>query len=448
MFLQPIPVKTPLRTRLQDEARAIFLPAISATWARMVHVKQSLPGLSIVPADLNFLDPANKLFHYPYALFSAGQHNTATSIKHDIVSQRDRAETIVLGDSGGFQVQTIKGYFTPAKVKDNLRWMEGVSDYSMVMDFPTGGIARGSMKPHVARLIAEGWDLDALNTPNRLGIEYNACLLQTKLNNDAFLVDRVPGATAFLNVLQGRSEAESRHWYEAVKHYPFEGWAFAGHHQNRFSLILARLIDMREEGLLERVEWLHFLGKADLDLGVLLTTTLRAVRRYNPRFQISFDVASPFLLAANQAITTGLTLNKARWASQSVPQSSLPRSDEGRNLGDLLSDYMARNIDEANRIVCRTSLSNMLTLGDLRKSDGLMSTSGYMLATHHNVEALVDAHERAHQTMFGEGIMYDPVSIPLSIKTVAVMIEQIMAMPATEARSKIREWREYLDVLR
>lgn len=448
MSLSTAPVKTPLKMRLHADERAIYLPAISEGWARMVYEGKPFPGLNITAADLNFLDPTNRLFRYPYALYSAGQHNTAVAIKDDIVSQRDRDETIVLGDSGGFQVQTTAGYFTPERVLNNMRWMEAVSDYSMVLDFPTGGIASGNMAPHVARLTDEGWDLQALNDANRLGIDYNACLVQTKLNNNAFQKNHAPGATKFLNVLQGRSEAESRHWYEAVKHYPFTGWAFAGHHQNRFSLILARLIDMREDGLLGQVEWLHVLGISTLEIGVLLTATLRAVRRYNPTFQISFDTASPFLLAANQRLLAGATFDKEGWSTQAVAPSSYGANRNGDKLGDLLVEEMEGKGTSRHRIVSRTALSRLLTLGNLRKPDNDMSNDGYMMATHHNIEALADAHDVAHQRMFDDPIIRDPLATPLSIKTIAVMIDQILDMPADEARSKIVEWKPYLDALR
>ena len=40
-----------------------------------------------------------------------------------------------------------------------LRWLEGVADQSMVLDFPTGGVATGAMVPHTEQLIAEGKDV-------------------------------------------------------------------------------------------------------------------------------------------------------------------------------------------------------------------------------------------------------------------------------------------------
>jgi len=450
MASAPVPVNAQLRSDLHAENRAIYLPAISKPFAVFVRDK-ALPGsMPFVASDLNFLDPASRMFHYPYALYSAGQHNTANAPEPDMVSQRDRTRTIVLGDSGGFQVSTIPGFFKQRMVIDNLRWMEQVADHSMVLDFPTGGIDLGNTQEHIDRLTGEGHDLQAINASNRLGLAYNACLLQTQLNNDQFLKSRVPGATNFLNVLQGRSEKESKCWYEAVKHYPFEGWAFAGHHQNRFSLMLARLIDMRDDGLLEKADWVHVLGVSVLPIGVLLTVVQRTIRKlYNPAIQFSFDTASAFRSGgAYQRMLSGATFDKHGWTIQYMAPSSIGRSEEHRNLGDLLEESLASEV--RRRRVSRTAVSRVLTLGDLRDpATGDLTEAGRNLLTHHNVEALIDAHDAAHDIWFDDPVVRDPLLSPRSVHFLAAFIETILEMPTDEAKAEIKKAaREYLDVLR
>lgn len=448
-------VNAGLRQRLHDENRAIYLPAVSKTYAAFAHKGAFSGSLPIAPSDLNFLDPASSLFHYPYALYSAGQSNTSVAIKSDMVSQRDRAETLVLGDSGGYQVSTTPGYFSPALVLQNMRWMEAVADYSMALDFPTGGIGSGKMAEHVARIKATGYDLDADVAANRLGLDYNACLVQTKLNNDDFLLHRAPGATAFLNVLQGRSEAESKHWYEAVKHYPMEGWAFAGHHQNRFSLLLARLIDMRDDGLLERAEWIHVLGISSLPIGVLLTRVQRQVRRlYNPAFQFSFDTASPFLMGANSQMYAGFTINKAGWSIHSVAPTKLPLSDDNIKLVDLLRASIRSKSAQEGRRVSKTGVARWLKLGDIRKPDPSypgefkLTADGYNLLMNHNIQALVDAHNAANGVGHGPMEMRDPLSIPQSLHMVGGVADAVLEAPTAEAKALINQFRSELDVLR
>ena len=59
-----------------------------------------------------------------------------------MVTTRDRNETVIVGDSGGYQIQTEKIEFDPATTPQiMLRWLEQVADWSMVLEFPTGGSA-------------------------------------------------------------------------------------------------------------------------------------------------------------------------------------------------------------------------------------------------------------------------------------------------------------------
>ena len=201
------------------------MPAISANFAKLGHSAHLKHNFSFAEGDLNFLDPASKLFHYPYALYSAGQaaRTDGAARQRNIVSERDRDRTTVIGDSGGFQIQegTIK-FTGDATCERMLRWMEGHSDYSMSLDFPTGGISPGNVEQHTIRLNANG-QITEMSAANGLSPDYNTCLTQSLLNLDYFVQNRRPEKTNLLNVIQGRTERESKVWYDAVKSYPLEG---------------------------------------------------------------------------------------------------------------------------------------------------------------------------------------------------------------------------------
>ena len=230
--------------------------------------------------DLKFINPNSKLFFYPWVLYSAGQ-----GAKTDGMSKKDNWVTttprdkrvVVLGDSGGYQIQQSSIDFDPEVTPERmLRWLERIADYSMILDFPTGGIDKGSVIPHVKRLIKDGIDIKAIAKQIGFSTDYTACLEQTKLNNDYFVQNRKANATEFLNVIQGRNEDESRFWYDAVKHYPCEGWAFAGKHSVMLSMTLRRLIQMRNDRLLKQNQFIHFLGVSTLNVSaaVRLSTPL------------------------------------------------------------------------------------------------------------------------------------------------------------------------------
>lgn len=442
---------------------ALYLPAISFNFAKFAHSGTFAGALPITAQDLNFLDPSSNLFHYPWALLSAGQaaQSIAENDPPTIVSERDRSCTTVVGDSGGFQVQTgaIK-YRGAETVRRMMRWLECQTDYSMVLDFPTGGIKSGQIAQHTARLRSEGhggW-IDAAARLNRQAEDFNVALVQTSLNNRQFRDERTPGATKFLNVLQGRNEAESKAWYEYVKDYQFEGWAFAGAHQNHFSLLIRRLLDMRDDGLLEKCDWLHVLGVSTLPIGCLLTAVQRAVREFvNPRFQISFDAASPFKSAANQSIMIGHTLDKHGWAVHYVPVSTLPSAGNQKLLADVLCDRLDHLNDRHTRArrLARSYIAENFSLAALQDSTGTsLSRDGYYMLMHHNVQATVDAHRDAHELFFEDDpIIYDPVMTHAPIKVIAAMIrmafsgEVIKGTALPDPYGEIAKWSPWLDAL-
>jgi hypothetical protein len=126
--------------------------------------------------------------------------------------------------------------------------------------------------------------------------------------------NRTPGATKFLNVLSGSNEENSKQWYDAVKHFSnksfvqeaygdenktLEGYAFAGINMKHMYSVLSRLLDLREDGLLEGKDWIHFLGTGRLNWACHLTSIQRQLRKHdNPNITLSFDAASPFVNTA------------------------------------------------------------------------------------------------------------------------------------------------------
>lgn len=299
---------------------AVFLPAISGFYTGMLasfeadgnyadhNRPQGLPpGLEHSWQGLDFLKDENVYFHYKNALYSAGHAQLdleKAKTKEAMTLLRDTNKTMLLGDSGGFQIgkgvikfdwerfyekQDDPSTWIGGKYVGNadatrlkiLRWLEATADWSMILDVPS-------------------WAAAPINQ-ERTGLKNFAdCLRATLHNNDFFVKHRVEGATKFLNVLQGSTWTESEAWYECVKHYPFEGWAFGAAHANTMKITLKRIIKMRDEGLLEGRDWIHVLGNSRLEWGTMLTAIQREIRRdVNPNLTISYDCASPFLSAAN-----------------------------------------------------------------------------------------------------------------------------------------------------
>ncbi|TXN78992.1 hypothetical protein [Methylobacterium sp. WL8] len=291
--------------------RARYLPAISHEYAvAATRNKLQIAGLS--GKSLDYLskgnargdeDTVSRHFYYPCTLTSAGQaaRTVAKSQHTTMVSQRDRAGTFVIADSGGYQIQQGKlPWEGDATVRRMLRWMEDTADWVMALDFPTGGITKGTIIPHIRRLQGEGHGnaLDSLIQSNQLGMPFNACLLQTRINTDLMLAERDPAKAGFLVVLQGRNESESSAWYQEFRSRITDGVAFAGGHARSYALFLSRILDMRADGTLKELKHIHVLGTSTIECAVLFTHIQRLIRQFdNPDLQITYDTASPFLLA-------------------------------------------------------------------------------------------------------------------------------------------------------
>lgn len=292
---------------------ALYLPAISSFYVKQLVTLAEKGGR--VPAGfelghegLDFLKQNHSYYHYPWGLYSAG-HATLDISKTDrdpMVINRDPNTTVVLGDSGGFQVatgvikmdwETAVNPGDPAREKlceTILRWLENSTDWSMILDVPSVASAPPLNK--------------------RTGLtDFQQCIDITCMNIEYFLEHRVPGKTRFMNILSGNDEAQSDRWYESVKKYSdvsyvtehfgedraLEGFAFAGNVKSNMYIALKRLLDLRRDGLLEGKGWIHFLGTGKLNWACYLTSIQRVLRQHDsPGITLSFDAASPFVNTA------------------------------------------------------------------------------------------------------------------------------------------------------
>lgn len=281
---------------------AVYLPSIQKSFAKAAYKNgdrtRPMPA-NVGMKDLNFLNPNSKLWHYGYALYSAGQFKI-NETQADIVTNRD-SRTILLGDSGGFQIgkgtlagfTALKGLTDPDEVcaawRDAVQlktwivnWLENHSNYAMTLDMPLWAQLKGNK-----------------------GTPFHKCsteqLIQLTVENLKFIDNHKQGRTKWLNVIQGTSAEDMKLWWDAVKGYRFGGWALAGDTGWRggTGAVIKQVLMMRDEGAFEPgMDWLHVLGVSQLKWGVLLTAIQRGLReKCNPNLRVSYDSASPNILS-------------------------------------------------------------------------------------------------------------------------------------------------------
>jgi hypothetical protein len=359
--------------------QAIYVPAITPGLAKALYdIEQNGPQRAlpngVMQEDLNFLSPLTTLFSTRHILYSYG---LAKGVNDGcIITQRDRKKTILICDSGGYQVASGSLRISGSKgVIECLRWMEAHGDYAMTLDVPPG---------------------PCLTNP--AGYRYATtqdCLTQTLEYLDIFQRHRAQGKLRLLNVLQGNNLQETDHWYEAVKGFRFEGWAFAGRLRHDMYALLRRILRMAGEGMLEQGQrdWIHVLGTVELDVAVMLTAVQRAINRHmNPSLRISFDTASPSRMLRGDTVYT------------------LPRfGTDNMTMGAVGAPDAAEFVGSPVRFPWSSPLGNKMLMGDFcvprkpmnsRYRDGLSNVFQF----HHNLSALCFGVALANRVFDAEGI--------------------------------------------
>jgi len=385
---------------------AVYLPAISSFFSTYI-AKQRQE--EFVPTDripqgfdrgiegMNFLNKEQGYFTYDYGLYSAGhaQLDLQKSLVQDaMIHDRDRSTSMILGDSGGYQVG--KGILKfdwlnfegpeANKTRDKiLNWLELTADWSMTLDVPT-------------------WACDHIHSPKTGLKSFEDCLEKTRFNNKYWLERRL-GQTKFLNVLQGSDWETAEEWYEGVKEFSdpsvwgdkaCEGWAMGGANMCKMPITLRRLITMKFDGMLEGKDWMHFLGTAQLDWSCYLTSIQRQVRKHvNENFTISFDCASPFIATAHGLVYTNAQHSAKRWAVIMDKAPDNKALAERHDIPFPFESEIGRRLTVAD--ICHYAPGMLNKIGKEGKTS--WDSFAYALMMNHNVYCHIVAVQRANNLM-------------------------------------------------
>jgi hypothetical protein len=421
---------------------AVYLPAISSFYSTYI-AKQRLEkfiaderipkGFDRGIEGMNFLNEEEGYFTYKYGLYSAGHAQLdlqKSLVQESMIQQRDRGNTMILGDSGGYQIGKgvlkfdwldFEGKSANETRQKILEWLELTADWSMMLDVPT-------------------WACDHIHSPKTGLKTFEDCLDKTRFNNDYFLQNRL-GQTKWLNVLQGGDWDTAEKWYRGVVEFSdpkgkyagkeAEGWAFGGANMCKMPITLKRLMTMREEGMLDGKDWIHFLGTAQLDWSCYLTLIQRQLRKHiNANLTISFDCASPFIATAHGLVYTNSQHTNKRWSviMDKAPdnkalsgRNDIPfpfESELGRRLTMEDIAYYDYGIRKSNQELNGEKFDHLKPehyhvvprLNKLAKIPNKTSwdSFAYALMMGHNVECHIVAVQRAQQLMDIECARFKP----------------------------------------
>jgi hypothetical protein len=403
------------------KGHAIFTPSISQMYV-LAHAKD-WPRQPIPFDPLNFLDEKNKdHFTYPFALYSAGHaylDPTKSNEREPMIQNRDRSKTVMVGDSGGFQAATGVLDFDwdnplGQKAIDQriqlMRWLEHTADYSMILDWPAWAINTGRLPSQLMIADPTTDPLVETNDP------FHNCLNGTVWNNHFFIKNRVPGATKFLNVLQGRSIDEAYEWFDAVTPFSdtklygdraFEGWALGGSTGGDPTVTMRLLVKLRDKGLLDGDDrWIHVLGRSRLTTAAYLTSLNRALTEFvNPNIQISYDAASAFLYAVNGNYVVDWQVNNK---NLNLISNEFPMHEKyvGSDQPFIYNGVAPERLASADHY--KSPVSQLLKMGDFilqadpgAKKKYRMDTASYFYIMAHNLQMQVAAVDDVSTKMAG-----------------------------------------------
>jgi hypothetical protein len=416
---------------------AVYLPAVQSNYAEVLSKplpdNRPFPG-SMTLTDLAFWQP-NGLWHYPFLLHSLGLYKVG-ALPDNAVTQRTPGKSILVGDSGGYQLG--KGSLSGlSAVKDKpmkadeaesawtqeqdarrwiAGWLETYTDYAMTLDMPL-------------------W----VTSKSGEGSPFQNCtseqLTRMTVNNLKCIERYRQGRTKWLNVVQGGANpADIALWWDAVKWFRYGGWALAGSAGARggLYLMLRTLLQMRDEKAFDAgQDWVHILGASTPMWSIMFTAIQTALRVDNANLQVSFDTSSPFLIGwrfESIAVSPSLDSDPNSWAISTVlaPQSGL----------DLGSSSAVPAPFAMSPIGKRLHLGHLSVRGGDFQERQYDSISTALIA-HHNVWVHVDAFERANNAVSRQDTSMVPEIYSDAIGAVADVFQRENWRDALDAFKKV-----------
>lgn len=244
---------------MTQQKQFLYIPSLS-TGSISLFLKKNTP-LDGTPYTYRFYGPDfPEQFKWKSFLLTAGHHYRDANARANFGLGDD---TLVFGDSGGYQIATGTIKWKPEIRETIFHWLENNSDIAMNLDIPPAGRAVGG---------------------------FQECLDISKANFKYFYENQT-GKTKFLNVLQG-SELDSREsWYKEIKDFQFYGWSVAL--LKSPMQLMGAIVCLLKNRELEKSKWLHFLGISSVSDFYFLAHLQFLLNKHGYDITVSTDSSTP-----------------------------------------------------------------------------------------------------------------------------------------------------------
>lgn len=197
-------------------------------------------------------------------------------------------DTVIFGDSGGFQIATGAMKWDVTVRRDIMDWLENNSTVAANIDIP----------PY-----SKLFSYDDAKTMS--------------YDNFKYFHDNQRGSTKFLNVIQGDSVPKYLDWYQSIKEFTeFHGWC-VGNCNSLSNLINALLVLLTHREHL-RSKVFHFFGASDPTSFIICSHIQNAFNDLGIDIKIYCDSSSPNSARFGNYYT-GINLKNQTWNSVHIP---------------------------------------------------------------------------------------------------------------------------------
>lgn len=367
----------------------IYFPSVSAGAFGGYATKNN--GISQHGINMRYYD---KEFYgddsYPYILLTAGHLYKDMNAKEKFGIKDD---TLIMGDSGGFQIATGAIEYSEEIVDKILKWQEKNVDIGINLDIPTRGTYKGKFK-------------EALEISLR--------------NFRYFEENRSNSDMKLLNVLQGDSRESCLNWYENVKDFNFDGWSVGG--IASLNVVIHKLLVLFQTGKIyqnEKNKYLHFLGTSKISDIVLFTYIQKKLQELGSNLIITCDSSSPSLHAVFGRMSFDFDINSLVMRSFKLPSYKTEL--------DLLESMIEKNTKFINNTRLTNYFNDLFDYSSIKEcyeSEEYQAGEIVAITVMYNLGIYIEAVEMIKKVIESGEYIYEQI-LPKKITILFKLIDDI-----------------------
>lgn len=243
----------------------VLTGSISGMFAKSEEEISSSPN---VPQSVRWYNKSvNPVFYEPSILISCPHNRNKKEIRKDMMIDDD---CFVFVDSGGFQLATQVVTEKEYTREIALEWSEKHGDVFPILDMP---VSSGNRTPQET--------LD-------FSVKSAKYYYENRQNPHCFI----------LNVLSANRHSNMEHWYNSIKDFKFNGWAYGGH-KNYAKAIIQSILFLESKGEFKRAETpiLHMFGTTSFAVLPYILYAQYLLDKMDINCLLTFDSSSASALA-------------------------------------------------------------------------------------------------------------------------------------------------------